>query len=50
MHNIRDNIKIVDGDRATLRKAKFRILVQKIKQKIAHVYWAILVLINKGRF
>ncbi len=50
MNNIKDNIKIVDGDKQTLRRAKLRITMQKLKRFLANVKWRILVILNGFKF
>jgi Fic family protein len=50
MDDLKDNIKIVDGDKKTLRRAKFRILKQKLQRFAADLKWRILVILNGFKF
>ena len=50
MDDIRDNIKIVDGDRQTLRRAKLRLAKQKLQKIAADVKWRILIILNRFKF
>jgi hypothetical protein len=50
MHNIKDDIKIVSGNKKTLQKAKFLAGKRKVKSILSDLKWKILVILNGFKF
>jgi hypothetical protein len=50
MDNLKDNIKIVDGDKKTLMAAKFRIHKQRLSAIVSNTKWKLFLLLNGFRF
>jgi hypothetical protein len=50
MHNIKDDIKIVSGDKKTLQKAKVLASKRNLKSFLSNLKWKVLVILNGFKF
>lgn len=50
MHNIKDDIKIVDGDKRITLKAKLLKLKRDLGAYLTGIKWQIYIILNRGRF
>ncbi len=50
MDNLKDDIKIMRGDKATMRKAKWSIIKRKINDEWQHRKFQILLIMNGFKF
>jgi len=50
MHNTKDDIKIVSGDKKTFIKAKFLASKRKFKSFLTNLKWKIAVVLNGFKF